>query len=190
MPNIYQNKRIVAYENGRDDTIDQLKRASDKYIEVLIPFSDPIAESPKLQNASVSAMSHPHTTDDIFDLISDVSDSINAKIILSIYLNTAFAYGYDEFCKKAKESGVYALNVKDMPFKERNEMLPFLTANDIVLLNTLATADRDSLKQVLENSTDVVYISPALYSKLSKDALEELTRNIADEYYLDLLIDE
>ncbi len=161
MPNTYEIKRIVAYEHGKEKTIeDILKKSQDeKYIEVLIPFSDPIAESPELQDASVRAMEHQHTTDDIFDILSSLKDEIDAKIILSIYLNTAFAYGYENFCKRAKDAGIYGLKIKDMPFKERSEIESHTRAHNLRIVHTIATERPEVLGDVLSNSNNVIAIS-------------------------------
>ncbi len=189
MPNTYEIKRVVAYEYGKDKTIKEIKSKGigDKYLEILVPFSDPIAESPELQDASVRAMEHPHSTDDIFDLLKDLSGSLDGQIILSIYLNTAFAYGYKYFCRRAKDSGVYALNVKDMPFKERAELETVAHENGLNIINTIATSRPEALRDVLSSSKDAVYLSPAMSKKLSQEGLEALRISIHNDYGLDIL---
>ncbi len=191
MSNIYEIKRVVAYENGKDATMVELvdKSKDESYIEILVPFSDPIAETPILQDASVKAMNHPHTTDDIFCLIGEVKDKIESKIILSIYLNTAFAYGYDKFCKIASESGVYALNIKDMPYAERDEIKAYANEHGLVLINTIATDREYNLKAILSDSKDVIYMSPSMLEKYGEDDLDALLEDINNNYNLDVLKD-
>ncbi len=188
MPNTYDIKRVVAYERGKQASISDIKQLAEgeKYLEVLVPFSDPIAESPELQDASVRAMEHPHTTDDIFDLLCDLKEEVLSKIILSIYLNTAFAYGYDDFCKRAKESGVFALNIKDMPFKERQEVEPYAEKYGLV---TLASNNPETLSEILSASQSVVYASAAMRKKYAQNELEELLSEIKDDRGIDVLIE-
>ncbi len=192
MPNTYKIKRVMAYENGKEGTIKDIKHQSEneKYIEVLIPFSDPIAESPELQDASVRAMNHPHTTDDIFVLLNEIKNEVSTRIILSIYLNTAFAYGYDEFCKRAKESGVYALKIKDMPFKERQEIEPFAQMYNLNVVHTLASNRPELIREVLSVSEDLVYISPAMQKKCTENELKELFDDVGDCQGIDVLIEK
>ncbi len=190
MPKTYTIEHVVAYENGREATVEEILHKADKqwYLEVLIPFSDPIAESPELQDASVRAMQHPHTTDDIFDILYELKDKHEAKILLSIYLNTAFAYGYESFCKRAKESGVFGLNVKDMPFVEKQEIESQAISNDLVVVHTLASSDPETIEDILRDSSDVVYLSESLKNKLPENELESLLTDIEKTYQLDVVI--
>ncbi len=190
MPKTYNIEHVVAYENGREATIEEVLRKADKqkYLEVLIPFSDPIAESPELQDASVRAMQHPHTTDDIFDLLYELKDKHEAKILLSIYLNTAFAYGYENFCRRAKESGVFGLNVKDMPFVEKQEIESHANLYDLVVVHTLATSDSETIGDILKDSSDVVYLSQSLKKKLPENTLESILSDIENTYQLDVVV--
>ncbi len=185
MSKTYPIKRVVAFEKGKENTAEELlqKAQGEKYIELLVPFSDPIAESPELQDASVRAMEYPHTTEDILNLLKEVSSKLDAKVILSIYSNTAYAIGYEKFCKCAKDAGVFALNIKDMPFAEKGEIKQIADACDLLIMNTLATSRPDALSAVVSDSQEVIYLSPAMYAKYSKDALEEI---VADILYHDL----
>ena len=191
MPNTYEIKRVVAYEHGKEKTIvDILKKSQDeKYIEVLIPFSDPIAESPELQDASVRAMEHQHTTDDIFDVLSSLKDEIDAKIILSIYLNTAFAYGYENFCRRAEDAGVYGLNIKDMPFKERDEIKSHAKEHGLEIVHTIATERPEALEDILSNSNDVIYVSNVMKNKCVNDGFQELIKQILGTHSIDILLE-
>ncbi len=180
MSKIYAIKRVVAFENGKEDTINSLlqKSEGEKYIELLIPFSDPIAETPELQDASVRAMEHPHTTEDVFELLGDVAPKLEAKIILSIYSNQAYAIGYEGFCNKAKEAGVYALNIKDMPFAEKGEIKQFADACNLLIINTLATSRPETLSDVVRDSNEAIFLSPAMNVKYSQEALEAIVEEI------------
>lgn len=93
---------------------DVLARYS-KYIEIQIPFSDPIADWRVIAEANEVALKHWTSTNDVFDFISTKSHKLSAKVLIMCYFHTVFHYGIREFVQRAKQTDIYWLIVPDLP---------------------------------------------------------------------------
>ena len=100
---------IQAVNNGAD------------LIELGIPFSDPTAEGPVIQNASYEALKQGVTTDKIFDLVVRLRKETNVPMVFMTYSNVVFSYDSELFISKCKEVGIDGLILPDLPFEEKNE---------------------------------------------------------------------
>lgn len=81
----------------------EMEKAGASLIEIGIPFSDPIAEGPVIQEANIRALSKGMTTDQVFEIVAEVRKHSNIPLCLMTYLNPVFHYGYDEFLKNVKK---------------------------------------------------------------------------------------
>jgi len=88
-------------------------------IELGIPFSDPTAEGPIIQDANRRALSGGVTTDSIFEMVARVKDSVKVPLLFMTYANVVFSYGTERFVKTAAEAGISGLILPDVPFEER-----------------------------------------------------------------------
>ena len=95
----------------------KMAQAGCDLIEIGIPFSDPIAEGPVIQNANIRALAQGTTTDKVFTLAQKVSKQIDIPLAFMTYLNVLFKYGYERFLAKAKNSGVSGVIIPDLPFE-------------------------------------------------------------------------
>lgn len=87
-------------------------------IELGIPFSDPLADGPVIQEAGKIALENGTTTDAVFDLVRALRDSSDAPIVLMTYYNLIFRYGLGRFAKRAAASGADGVIVPDLPPEE------------------------------------------------------------------------
>lgn len=88
------------------------------FIEIQIPFSDPIADGTTIMQANEKAILNGVTPEDCFKLIERLKKKIETPILIMTYCNILLQYGIDKFCKKAKENKVYGLIVPDLPIDE------------------------------------------------------------------------
>ena len=80
-------------------------------VEVGIPFSDPIAEGPVIQEADIRALSSGMTTDKVFDLVTELRKDYDTPIVFMTYANPVYHYGADKFFEKAAAAGADAVPV-------------------------------------------------------------------------------
>lgn len=95
-----------------------MEKVGSDFIELQIPFSDPIADGPTIMKASEQALKNGVTVDDAFIIAKKMQRKISIPIIFMAYYNTVFRYGLDSFCRKAKIAGVAGLIIPDMPIDE------------------------------------------------------------------------
>ena len=96
-------KSFIGFLTAGDPSIDkteefivEIARAGAAIVEIGIPFSDPIAEGPVVQEANVRALSAPGgcTTDMVFDMVAKASKKVDVPLVLLTYLNPVYKYGY------------------------------------------------------------------------------------------------
>ncbi|MBQ3544617.1 MAG: tryptophan synthase subunit alpha [Lachnospiraceae bacterium] len=146
-----------------EEFIIEMEKAGASVIEIGIPFSDPIAEGPIVQDANVRALSAPGgcTTDMVFDMVERVSKKVSTPIVFLTYLNPVFTYGYEKFCAKCKETGVSGVMIPDMPFEERGELEPIMKEYGIELISLVAPASDERIKMIAKNATGYIYVLPS-----------------------------
>lgn len=169
---------LTAGDPSIEDTgkfIIELDRAGVDLIEIGIPFSDPVAENADTQAANIRALEAGVNTDLIFDMISSVRDEITVPLVLKTYLNPAFYYGYENFCKKCSEAGISGLIIPDMPFEERDELAQVCEKFSITLISTAAPANKSRIAKLSKEAEGFIYLSaPALNTQavIDEDRLE------------------
>ena len=98
-----------------------MEEAGTDLIELGIPFSDPTAEGPVIQEANIRALSGGVTTDKIFDMVVKIRKNTQIPMVFMTYANVVYSYGTERFVKKAAETGMDGLILPDVPFEEKKE---------------------------------------------------------------------
>lgn len=90
-------------------------------IEIGIPFSDPMADGPVIQDAATQALRNGMTLKTLFSQLRDIRKDVDIPLVLMGYLNPVFRYGFEEFCKSCVECGIDGMIIPDLPFKDYME---------------------------------------------------------------------
>ncbi len=107
-PNLHDTTTIIAV----------LEHSGADLIEVGLPFSDPMADGPIIQESSVQALKNGITPDIVFQQLSRMKDRVSVPLVLMGYLNQMLVYGEEAFLKKCSEVGIKALILPDLPPEE------------------------------------------------------------------------
>lgn len=126
-------------------------------IEIGIPFSDPIAEGPVIQEANLRSLSQGTTTDKVFELTKKVSAQTDIPLVYMTYLNVLFRYGYDNFLQKAKDAGVSGVIIPDLPFEEKDELQIVAKNYDIDVISLIAPTSEDRIKMIASQAQGFIY---------------------------------
>ena len=129
-------------------------------IELGIPFSDPVADGPVIQDASYKSILNGTTLTKVFDMMSEIRDEgVDVPIIFMMYYNTLYHYGIDDFVKKCIGCGVDGLIVPDLPFEEQKELQTVLDSNEAapILIQLVAPVSKQRIPMILENARGFVY---------------------------------
>lgn len=133
-----------------------VERGAD-FVELGVPFSDPLADGPTIQQSSHVALQHGMTVEGVLQLLSDVRPA--APVIVFGYLNPLLAYGMERFLHDAQQAGAAGVLVTDLPPGEDPELEAMVRASALALIPLVAPTTRgDRLEQVLRKAEGFVYL--------------------------------
>lgn len=164
--NAFENKKaFIGFLTAGDPTFEAsynnimaLVRAGASLIEIGIPFSDPIAEGPVIQQANIRALSHGMTTDRAFELAAKVRAQTDIPICFMTYLNPVFKYGYDRFFARCAEIGVDGLICPDMPYEEKGEADDIAKKYGVSVISLIAPTSEERIKMIAQDADGFIYI--------------------------------
>lgn len=145
--------------NSTLQVMESLQSSGANIIELGMPYSDPLADGEVIQSSGNVALANGMTIDTLFDQLSTMRKTIHIPVVLMGYMNPILQYGFESFCKKAKEVGVDGLILPDLPLFEFEHMYgKTIQANelDFVFLVTPETPE-DRLKKLDSLSTGFLY---------------------------------
>ncbi len=147
-------KALIAYIMAGDPTLEdtetyvqQLAGAGADVVELGVPFSDPIADGPIIQQAAERALRSGTTLKKILATVRSLRTKTKIPLVLMAYYNSIFRYGEAAFCRDAAAAGVDGLIVPDMPPEEAGTIHPVAEAaglDVIFLLAPTSTAKRET----------------------------------------------
>lgn len=107
----------AGYPNLNDTVqiIQDLEKSGVDMIEIGLPFSDPLADGPTIQESSTQALYNGMTTKLLFEQLKDIRQTVKIPLIIMGYFNPMLQYGVEEFCKKCAEIGIDGLIIPDLP---------------------------------------------------------------------------
>ena len=142
--------------------IGAIAEAGADLIELGIPFSDPTAEGPVIQDANLRALSAGTTTDKIFDMVRRVRQTVTIPMVFMTYANVIFSYGADRFLKTAAEIGMNGIIVPDVPFEEKQEFEPLCQKYGLDQISMIAPTSHDRIRAIAEQANGFLYCVSSL----------------------------
>lgn len=162
-------KAFIPFLTGGDPTIDKTEEyiykmveAGADIIEIGIPFSDPIAEGPVIQEANIRALKNGATPERIFEMVERVRTKTQVPIVFLTYLNPVFNYGYDKFFARCKKAGVDGIIIPDMPFEEKGELAEEAKKNGVDIISLIAPTSADRIQMIAKEAQGYVYVVSSL----------------------------
>ena len=157
---------MIAYLTAGDpspaatpDLIAALERGGADLIELGVPFSDPIADGPVIQQAGDRALAAGTTLAKVLDIASEVRKRSEIPLLLFTYLNPVLRYGFESLARDAKTAGIDGCLLTDASVEEAGEYVGIMRRAelDTVFLAAPTSTDR-RLKLVAEYSSGFVYL--------------------------------
>ena len=139
-----------------------MEEAGADLIELGIPFSDPTAEGPVIQEANVRALAGGVTTDKIFDMVEKIRKKSSVPMVFMTYANVVFSYGIERFVNKAAEVGMNGLILPDVPFEEKEEFDTVCKAYGLDLISLIAPTSHERIAQIAKDAEGFVYCVSSL----------------------------
>ena len=135
--------------------IKTMERRGIDMIEVGIPFSDPMADGPVIQDAATKALRNGMSLRKLFAQLKEIKDDVQLPLVLMGYLNVIMQYGIENFCKSCVESGVSGAIIPDLPFKDYlEEIKPVADKYDIRIIMLITPETSDERIRFIDDNTD------------------------------------
>ncbi len=140
---------------GTAETIKTLEKKGVDMIEVGIPFSDPMADGPVIQNAATKALRNGMSLKKLFSQLEGIRPDVKMPLILMGYLNPIMQFGFEAFCKRCTEVGVDGVIIPDLPFKDYlEEYKPIADKYDIRIIMLITPETSDERIRFIDEHTD------------------------------------
>lgn len=151
-PDLETTKKIVRSmaQNGAD------------LIELGIPFSDPTAEGPVIQNANLRALTNGVNTEKIFDMVRELRLNISLPMVFMTYSNVVFSYGAEKFIRICNEIGIDGLILPDLPYEEKEEFDDICKKYDVDLVSLIAPTSANRIAMIAKEAQGFIYIVSSL----------------------------
>lgn len=153
---------VVGYPDiaGTEKLVLMMDKIGIDFIEMQIPFSDPLADGPTIMKACEDSLKNGTKVKDAFSLALRLTPKIKAPLLFMAYYNTVFKYGVEKFCKDARRVGISGLIVPDLTIEE-NDNEGFFEAcdkNDLIHIQVIAPAsNKDRLLKNKKVAKGFVY---------------------------------
>ena len=139
-----------------------MEEAGADLIELGIPFSDPTAEGPVIQDANLRALSGGITTDAVFEMVRRIRRNTSIPMAFMTYANVVFSYGTERFIRTASEIGMDGLILPDVPFEEKEEFDSVCRKYGLDFISLIAPTSRDRIRMIAKEAAGFVYCVSSL----------------------------
>lgn len=170
--------------NGTADVILTMQRRGIDFIEVGIPFSDPLADGPVIQSAATTALKNGMNLRTLFAQLREIKDQVEIPLIMMGYLNPILHYGIEAFCKSCVEAGVSGMIIPDLPFKDYQDIVkPIADRYDLRVIMLITPETSEERIRFIDDNTDgfIYMVSSAAITGAQKsfdEAKQEYFRRI------------
>ncbi len=157
-------KKLVAYitssypdSNFTIDLSAKLAEVGVDFLELGIPFSDPVADGPTIELANLKALQSGFKIDDLFRTSKEIAPLIDT--LWMGYFNPFYHKGLDTFINEAKQSGIKGFIIPDLPFEEAAAYKPQIKAANLHLIDFIAPTDsQERIKQIVSDAKLFIYM--------------------------------
>jgi len=178
-----ENKKILSIYftagfpnlNDTKSLIENLALNSVDMIEIGLPFSDPLADGPTIQESSTQALKNGMTTNILFEQLKNIRNTVDIPLIIMGYFNPMLQFGIENFLQQCQETGIDGLIIPDLPLEiylsEYRELFESYGIAMIFLITPQTTEER--IRLVDANSNAFIYMVSSAGVTGSKDQFEE-----------------
>ena len=157
------------------EVIKTMQKRGIDMIEVGIPFSDPMADGPVIQDAATKALKNGMNLQALFNQLKSVKDEVSIPLILMGYLNPIMQYGIEAFCQSCIESGVSGVIIPDLPFKDYlDDIKPVADRYDlrVIMLITPETSE-ERIRFIDEHTEGFIYMVSSAATTGAQQSFDE-----------------
>jgi tryptophan synthase alpha chain len=159
-----------------------VQRAGADLIEIGVPFSDPTADGPTIQRASMRSLRNGTTLSGVLDMVEQLRPRLSVPLVLFGYFNPVMKYGVAQFSDRAYRAGVDGLLLVDLPFEEAGEIRRFTDRAGIDFINLVSPVSRgERLRKIVAGASGFIYYISVTGVTGARDTLpDDLEGRISD----------
>lgn len=162
-------KALISFLTAGDptlrDTINIVKemelRGAD-LIEIGIPYSDPIAEGPVIQQANARALKNDINIKNIMDAVLELRKAVTVPIVYLLYFNCILQYGPEKFFSDCSKSGVDGVIIPDLPFEEQGEIEDIALKYSVDIITLVSPTSKERIEKIAKNAKGFLYCVSSL----------------------------
>lgn len=163
-----------------EEFIHEMIHAGADLIEIGIPFSDPIAEGPVIQEADIRALRAGTTPDRIFEMVARLRKTTDIPMVFLTYVNPVFHYGFERFCARCEETGIDGLIIPDLPFEEKGELDAVMKRHGLDLISLIAPTSEDRISRIAAEASGYIYVVSSMGVTGVRSEIKTDLRSILD----------
>ena len=177
---------VVGYPSLNETVaiVKAMAEAGADFVELQIPFSDPLADGPTIMRACEESLANGTKVKDAFSIMKQLSAEVSVPLLFMSYYNIVFRYGVEKFCRDAKEAGASGLIVPDMPIDEEGEehFYAFAEKFDLHVIHVISPAStHERLKKNAVLSKGFIYCTARQGITGAKKELDPAIRSYLQE---------
>ena len=167
-----KGRAFIGFITGGDPSMEKTKefvrtmvRSGADLIEIGIPFSDPIAEGPIIQEANIRALRNGATVEKLFALVEDLRRETDVPLVFLTYFNPVFQYGAPNstnncqaFFERASRCGLDGVIIPDLPFEEQAPVKEAAASCGIDLISLIAPTSQSRIQEIAAQATGFIYL--------------------------------
>ncbi|MDR1381716.1 MAG: tryptophan synthase subunit alpha [Tannerella sp.] len=137
------------------DVIRTLEKNGVDMLEIGIPFSDPMADGPVIQEASTQALRNGMSLRRLFAQLENIRDDVKIPLLLMGYLNPVMQYGFERFCRSCSDCGIDGCIIPDLPFDDYlNDFKPLAEKYNLKVIMLITPETSEERIRLIDRHTD------------------------------------
>lgn len=140
----------------------EMEKAGADLVELGVPFSDPVAEGPVIEEANLRALKNDVGIDRLFELAARLRQETNIPLVFLLYVNCVLQYGKEKFMDNCVQSGIDGLIVPDLPDEESNEIYGENIRTGVRLIRMVAPSSDDRIETIAAKAEGFLYCVSSL----------------------------
>ena len=158
--------------DGTANVIRTLAANGISMIEIGIPFSDPMADGPVIQDAATKSLRNGMSLKLLFEQLKDIRKDVSIPLVLMGYMNPIVRFGFEQFCQKCVEVGIDGMILPDLPFKDyMEEFKPIADRYDLRIIMLITPETSEERIRFIDSNTDgfIYMVSSAAITGAQKE---------------------
>lgn len=162
-------KALITFLTAGDPTLDvtirivkEMESRGADVIELGIPYSDPIAEGPVIQQANARALKNNINIKDIMEMVREIRKEVTVPLLYLLYFNCILQYGPEKFFAECSKSGLDGVIIPDLPYEEQGEIEDVAYKYSIDIISLVSPTSKERIETIAKNAKGFLYCVSSL----------------------------